>query len=79
MLYINFILKVLLLDGKFTKAIQRRGQLGQQHGQRIHSFDSDRTPYACWLLVSGFLTEMTQRIHSVRASRFLHFYPNLHI
>lgn len=32
------------------------------------SFNSEHTRSTCWRLVSGFLTEMTQQIHSLRAS-----------
>jgi hypothetical protein len=42
--------------------------LGQQQGRRIPSLSSVRTRSMCCLLVSGFLTEITQQIHSLRAS-----------
>ena len=47
---------------------QRWGQPGQQQGRRIPSLSSVRTRSMCCLLVSGFLTEITQQIHSLRAS-----------
>ena len=47
---------------------QRCGQPGQQQGRRIPSLSSVRTRSMCCLLVSGFLTEITQQIHSLRAS-----------
>src|SRR5215469_6012711 len=48
--------------------IQRWGQPGQQQGRRIPSLSCLRTRSMCCLLVSGFLTEITQQIHSLRAS-----------
>jgi hypothetical protein len=47
---------------------QRWGQPGQQQGRRIPSLSSVRTRSMCCLRVSGFLTEITQHIHSLRAS-----------
>jgi hypothetical protein len=47
---------------------QRCGQPGQQQGRRIPSLSSLRTRSMCCLLVSGLLTEITQQIHSFRAS-----------
>jgi hypothetical protein len=46
-------------------------------GQRIPSLSSVRTRSTCCLLVSGFLTEITQQIHSLRASGVIssHFSP----
>jgi hypothetical protein len=46
----------------------RCGQPGQQHGRRMPSFSSERTLSTCCRLVSSFLTEMVQQIHSLRAS-----------
>jgi hypothetical protein len=43
-------------------------QPGQQHGRRIPSLSSEHTLSTCCLLVSSFLTEMVQQIHSFRAS-----------
>jgi hypothetical protein len=40
----------------------------QQQGRRTPSLSSARTLSTCWLLVSGFLTEIVQHIHSLRAS-----------
>ena len=48
--------------------IYRWGQPGQQQGLRIPSFNSEHILSTCCLLVSGFFTEMTQQIHSLRAS-----------
>src|SRR5437588_4356642 len=39
----------------------------QQQGRRIPSLSSVRTLSTCCLLVSGFLTEIAQHIHSLRA------------
>src|SRR4051812_12257503 len=46
----------------------RCGQPGQQHGLRIPSLSSEQTLSTCCRLVSSFLTEMVQQIHSLRAS-----------
>lgn len=46
---------------------QRWGQPGQQQGRRIPSFSSETTRSTCCFLVSGFLTEIVQQIHSLRA------------
>src|ERR1019366_7374886 len=46
----------------------RCGQPGQQHGRRIPSLSSEHTLSTCCRLVSSFLTEMVQQIHSLRAS-----------
>lgn len=46
----------------------RCGQPGQQHGRRIPSLSSEHTLSTCCRLVSTFLTEMVQQIHSLRAS-----------
>src|ERR1700761_6425399 len=43
-------------------------QPGQQHGRRIPSLSSATTLATCCFLVSGFLTEMVQQIHSLRDS-----------
>ena len=43
-------------------------QPGQQQGRRIPSLSSETTLLTCSFLVSGFLTEMVQQIHSLRAS-----------
>src|SRR6266446_2408789 len=51
-----------------SSLFQRCGQPGQQQGRRIPSLSSVRTRSMCCLLVSGLLTEMTQQIHSLRAS-----------
>lgn len=48
--------------------VQRWMQPGQQQGLRIPSLSSERTLSTCCFLVSGFLTEMVQQIHSLRAS-----------
>src|SRR5581483_1908742 len=40
----------------------------QQHGRRTPSLSSARTRSTCCRLVSAFLTEMVQQIHSLRAS-----------
>lgn len=46
----------------------RCGQPGQQQGRRFPSFNSEHT-LSIWLaLVSGFLTDVVQQIHSLRAS-----------
>jgi len=47
---------------------QRCMQPAQQHGRRMPSLSSVRTLATCCRLVSGFLTEITQQIHSLRAS-----------
>jgi hypothetical protein len=46
----------------------RCGQPGQQHGRRTPSLSSEHTLSTCCRLVSSFLTEMVQQIHSLRAS-----------
>ena len=46
----------------------RCGQPGQQHGRRIPSLSSEHTLSTCCRLVSSFLTETVQQIHSLRAS-----------
>src|ERR1700741_199162 len=46
----------------------RCGQPGQQHGRLIPSLSSEHTRSTCCRLVSSFLTEMVQQIHSLRAS-----------
>ena len=63
------------LTGQVRNSFQRWGQPGQQQGRRIPSLSSVRTRSTCCLLVSGLLTEMTQQIHSLRASGviFSHF------
>lgn len=48
--------------------MERWGQPGQQHGLRMSSISSEHTRSTCRFLVSGFLTEMVQQIHSLRAS-----------
>jgi hypothetical protein len=48
--------------------VHRCGQPGQQHGRRIPSLSSEHTLSTCCRLVSSFLTEMVQQIHSLRAS-----------
>src|ERR1041385_6470408 len=40
----------------------------QQHGRRLPSINSSRTRLMCSRLVSDLLTEITQQIHSFRAS-----------
>lgn len=54
--------------GEHNSLFQRWGQPGQQQGRRIPSFSSEHTRSMCCLRVSGFLTEITQQIHSLRAS-----------
>ncbi|HEV2136900.1 MAG TPA: hypothetical protein VGR47_21960 [Terracidiphilus sp.] len=54
-------------DPRFL-ALYRCGHPGQQHGLRIPSFSSEHTLSKCCLLVSGFFTDITQQIHSLRAS-----------
>ena len=44
---------------------------GQQHGRRIPSLSSEHTLFTCCRLVSSFLTEMVQQIHSLRARRYV--------
>ena len=56
------------LTGQVRNSFQRWGQPGQQQGRRIPSLSSVRSRSMCCLLVSGLLTEMTQQIHSLRAS-----------
>jgi len=46
----------------------RCGQPGQQHGRRMPSLSSEHTLSTCCRLISSFLTEMVQQIHSLRAS-----------
>ena len=41
----------------------------QQHGRRMPSFSSEQTRSTCSRRVSGAFTEITQQIHSLRASR----------
>src|SRR5437899_6621109 len=60
--------KAAWLLGQVRNSFQRWGQPGQQQGRRIPSLSSVRTRSMCCLLVSGLLTEMTQQIHSLRAS-----------
>src|SRR6202047_5418013 len=57
-----------MVDRTPQYSFQRWGQPGQQQGRRIPSLSSVRTRSMCCLLVSGFLTEITQQIHSFRAS-----------
>lgn len=45
----------------------RWGQPGQQHGRRFPSVSSADALSTCCFLVSGFLTKVTQQIHSLRA------------
>ena len=40
----------------------------QQHGRRIPSFSSEHTRLICSCRVFGCFTEITQQIHSLRAS-----------
>src|SRR5437660_2406117 len=56
------------LTGQVRNSFQRWRQPGQQQGRRIPSLSSVHTRSMCCLLVSGFLTEITQQIHSLRAS-----------
>src|SRR5947209_10362914 len=42
-------------------------QPSQQHGRRFPSSSSERNRWMCWLLVSAFLGQSTQQIHSLRA------------
>src|SRR5256885_12769114 len=42
-------------------------QPNQQHGRRFPSSSSERNRWMCWLLVSAFLGQSTQQIHSLRA------------
>src|SRR5437879_2707090 len=42
-------------------------QPSQQHGRRFPSSSSDCNRWMCWLLVSAFLGQSTQQIHSLRA------------
>ena len=51
-----------------TQNAHRCGQPGQQHGRRTPSLSSEHTLSTCCRLVSSFLTEMAQQIHSLRAS-----------
>jgi len=51
-----------------TTESHRCEQPGQQHGRRIPSLSSEHTLSTCCRLVSSFLTEMVQQIHSLRAS-----------
>ena len=46
----------------------RCGQPGQQQGRRIPSLSCEHGLSTCCRLVSSFLTEMVQQIHSLRAS-----------
>ena len=46
----------------------RCGQPGQQQGRRIPSLSCEHSLSTCCRLVSSFLTEMVQQIHSLRAS-----------
>lgn len=57
-----------MAPGVLLRSLHRWGQPGQQQGLRIPSFSSEQTLSTCCLLVSGFLTERTQQIHSLRAS-----------
>ena len=47
---------------------QRWGQPAQQHGRRIPWRILSRPTAIRWVLVSSFLAEVTQQIHSLRAS-----------
>ena len=49
------------------KRLQRWGHPAQQQGRRIPSMSSVHVLATCCFLVSGFLTEMVQHIHSLRA------------
>lgn len=53
----------------------RCAQPGQQQGRRFPSFSSERALSMWLVLVSGFLTEVVQQIHSLRARgvRLFHF------
>jgi hypothetical protein len=55
----------------------RCGQPGQQHGRRIPSLSSEHTLSTCCRLVSSFLTEMVQQIHSLRASGVMSSHASL--
>ena len=51
-----------------ARGSHRCGQPGQQQGRRIPSLSCEHTLSTCCRLVSSFLTEMVQQIHSLRAS-----------
>jgi hypothetical protein len=51
----------------YQQDAHRCGQPGQQHGRRIPSLSSEQTLSTCCCLVSSFLTEIVQQIHSLRA------------
>jgi hypothetical protein len=60
---------IILVEAQEERSIAHRcGQPGQQHGRRIPSLSSEHTLSTCCRLVSSFLTEMVQQIHSLRAS-----------
>src|SRR5437667_5160643 len=42
-------------------------QPNRKHGRRFPSSSSERNRWMCWLLVSAFLGQSTQQIHSLRA------------
>ena len=56
-------------NGNQTHRMHHRcGQPGQQQGRRIPSLSCAHSLSTCCRLVSSFLTEMVQQIHSLRAS-----------
>lgn len=56
--------------------VHRCGQPGQQHGRRFPSRSSARARATWFLLVSGLFTEVTQQIHSFRASGVRSFHAS---
>ena len=52
-------------------------QPAQQQGRRFPSISSARVLSTCFLLVSGFLFDITQQIHSLRASGVISFHAVL--
>ena len=57
-------------------APHRCGHPGQQHGRRLPAIRSAQTRSMCFRLVSGFFTEMTQQIHSLRARGLRSFHAS---
>lgn len=52
----------------WVRLFQRWGQPGQQQGRRFPSISSAHARWIWFLLVSNFLNEVIQQIHSLRAS-----------
>ena len=65
--FLDRLLSTYCTEGLISLSV-RWMQPIQQQGRRTPSLSSAHTLSTCWLLVSGFLTEIVQHIHSLRAS-----------